>query len=231
MRVVSYNIRKSLGLDRRRDPARILDVLNEVDADIVFLQEVDRRIGSRVSTLSPTLLTSHTDYTPVDIAIRPHSIGWHGNAILVRKGLSVGRTWRIDLPVIEPRGAIAADIEVSGVRLRCVATHLGLLPGIRRRQVARIASALHTEPDDPPTIIAGDFNEWRNANSCVDLFGERFISTHPQPSFHSALPLAALDRIVISNDMHFDQSAVHRSDKSKVASDHLPLWADLILPV
>lgn len=230
MRVVSYNIRKSLGLDRRRNPARILDVLNEVDADVVFLQEVDRRIGSRVSTLAPSMLVSHTDYEVVDVSVRTHSIGWHGNAILVRKGIAVGKAWRIELPVLEPRGAVAADIEVAGVRVRCVATHLGLLPGIRRRQVASISTALHSEPGDPPTIIAGDFNEWRNSNSCVDLFGEGYVSTHPEPSFHSAVPIAALDRIIISKDIEFVHSSVHRSEKSKVASDHLPLWADLSLP-
>ena len=45
MRIVSYNIRKAVGLDRRRDPERILAILREVDADIVVLQEADRRLG------------------------------------------------------------------------------------------------------------------------------------------------------------------------------------------
>ena len=53
MRIVSYNIRKAVGLDRRRDPERILAILREVDADIVVLQEADRRLGRRSAALPP----------------------------------------------------------------------------------------------------------------------------------------------------------------------------------
>lgn len=230
MRVASYNIRKSVGLDRKRDPERILDVLNEINADVVFLQEVDRRIGERASTLSPELLEQHTDYQAADITIREHSLGWHGNAILVRKEMEFQKAWRIELPTLEPRGAIAADILVADTAVRCVATHLGLTARIRKAQIQKIANALHLEPDDPPTIIAGDFNEWRKSDIHMELFGERYKMIDPQPSFHSALPFVALDRIVISKDIEFVKSDVHRSKKSKIASDHLPIWADLTLP-
>ncbi|PCI05688.1 MAG: endonuclease [Hyphomicrobiales bacterium] len=230
MRVASYNIRKSVGLDRKRNPERILDVLNEINADVVFLQEVDRRIGERASTLSSELLAQHTDYHAADITIREHSLGWHGNAILVRKEIEFQKAWRIELPTLEPRGAIAADILVAGTTVRCVATHLGLIARIRKAQIKKIANALHLEPDDPPTIIAGDFNEWRKSDIHTELFGDGYKMIDPQPSFHSALPFAALDRIVISKDIEFLKSDVHRSKKSKVASDHLPIWADLKLP-
>jgi len=197
MRVASYNIRKSVGLDRKRDPERILDVLNEINADVVFLQEVDRRVGDRVSTLSPAMIKKHTDYKAADITIRPKSLGWHGNAILIRENLSFQKAWRIDIPTIEPRGAVAAEILVSGITVRCVATHLGLIARIRRAQIKKIASELDAEPDDKPTIIAGDFNEWRKSGRNIDLFGEGYKSFEPQPSFHSALPIAALDRIIV----------------------------------
>lgn len=229
IRVVSYNIRKSLGLDRRRNPLRILDVLKEVDADIVFLQEVDRRIGRRASTLKPEMLQAHTDYHAADVAIRSDSLGWHGNVLLVKNRVKFVKTWRIDLPTLEPRGAIAADIIIDDHLVRCVATHLALVAGVRRAQVNILSSALHDAEGDPPTIIAGDFNEWRKTNSCVDLFGESYRAATPTPSFHSALPVAALDRIVVSNDIAFLQAGVHQSKKSKIASDHLPLWADLRL--
>lgn len=230
MRVASYNIRKSVGLDRKRNPERILDVLNEINADVVFLQEVDRRIGERTSTLSPELLAQHTDYQAADINVREHSLGWHGNAILVRKEIEFQKVWRIELPTLEPRGAIAADILVADTTVRCVATHLGLMARIRKAQIQKIATALHLEPDDPPTIIAGDFNEWRKSDIHAELFGKRYKMIDPQPSFHSALPFVALDRIVISKDIKFLKSDVHSSKKSKIASDHLPIWADLILP-
>lgn len=230
MRVASYNIRKSVGLDRVRNPRRILDVLNEIDADIVFLQEVDRRVGDRETTVSPEMLARHTDYKAADVAIRERSIGWHGNAIFVRNSIDILTTSRIELPVAEPRGAVVADVDVDGLHLRCVATHLGLLKKHRKRQINTIANAMRQNEGDPPIIIAGDFNEWRKADSCLDLFGTDYNQVAPQPSFHSALPVAALDRIVVSKDIQLGESAVHRSKKSKVASDHLPLWTDLHLP-
>lgn len=230
MRVASYNIRKSVGLDRVRNPRRILDVLNEIDADIVFLQEIDRRVGDRETTVSAEMLAHHTDYKAADVAIRERSLGWHGNAIFVRNSIDILTTWRIELPVAEPRGAVVADVSVDGMPVRCVATHLGLLQRHRRRQVNTIADAMRQKEGDPPTIIAGDFNEWRKADSCLDLFGAEYNQVAPQPSFHSALPVAALDRIVVSKDIELGESAVHRSEKSKVASDHLPLWTDLRLP-
>ncbi|MGR3660286.1 MAG: endonuclease/exonuclease/phosphatase family protein [Paracoccaceae bacterium] len=231
IRVVSYNIRKSLGLDRQRKPARILDVLNEINADVVFLQEVDRRVGDRKSTLSESLLSAHSDYHAAEVSIREQSLGWHGNAILVRNNIDIRAAWRMELPVVEPRGAVVADIVVKGIALRCVGTHLGLLARSRRQQITAIAKALKSAPDSFPTIIAGDFNEWRKSDSATDLFGEGFSAIEPLPSFHSALPVAALDRIIISNDISEHKSSVHRSKKSKIASDHLPLWADLRLPL
>ena len=75
------------GTDRRRQPERILQILAEVDADIVALQEVDRRFGTRVSTLSAEAIVDHSDYLPVRFGIRQESLGWHGNVILVRKGI------------------------------------------------------------------------------------------------------------------------------------------------
>lgn len=140
MRVASYNIRKSVGLDRKRNPERILDVLNEINADVVFLQEVDRRIGERASTLSPEILEEYTDYQAADITVRKHSLGWHGNAILVRKEMKFQKAWRIELPTLEPRGAIAADILVADTTIRCVATHLGLTARIRKAQIQKIAN-------------------------------------------------------------------------------------------
>ena len=40
MRIVTYNVHKCRGLDRRVRPARIVSVLRDLDADIIALQEV-----------------------------------------------------------------------------------------------------------------------------------------------------------------------------------------------
>ncbi len=85
IKVASYNIRKAIGTDRQRRPERILSVLAELDADVVCLQEADRRIGSRLSAIPFDLIAHHSDYRPVPYEIRPGGLGWHGNAILIRR--------------------------------------------------------------------------------------------------------------------------------------------------
>jgi endonuclease/exonuclease/phosphatase family metal-dependent hydrolase len=83
--VASYNMRKAIGTDRRRRPERTLEVLNEVGADVVALQEADRRFGARHSAIPLHLIEEHSPYKPVPFQARAGSLGWHGNAILVRK--------------------------------------------------------------------------------------------------------------------------------------------------
>ena len=106
IRVASYNMRKAIGTDRRRRPERTLDVLNELDADVIALQEADRRFGSRASALPPRLIEEHSDYKPVELDARVSGIGWHGNALLVRKRIEVRERHLFHLPSLEPRGAL-----------------------------------------------------------------------------------------------------------------------------
>jgi len=136
IRVASYNIRKSVGLDRKRRPERIVEILNEINADVVALQEVDRRTGLRETTIPRAMIEAETDLKVVEIATRPDSIGWHGNAILVRKDAEVMVERRHDIPVLEPRGAISADILLNGQHLRIVGMHLALMRSYRRLQTA-----------------------------------------------------------------------------------------------
>ena len=109
IRVASYNMRKAIGTDRRRRPERTIEVLNELGADVIALQEADRRFGSRASAIPFAMLEAHSDYEPVEIDNRPGSVGWHGNALLVRKGLEVREHHLFRLPSLEPRGAVLAN--------------------------------------------------------------------------------------------------------------------------
>jgi endonuclease/exonuclease/phosphatase family metal-dependent hydrolase len=135
LKVVTYNIRKCLGTDRRRDPARVLAVLRELDADIVALQEADRRFGQRASAIPHHMFLENSDHVPVDLSGRPHGIGWHGNAILVRKGSEVRHAQPLPLPTLEPRDAVVAEVKVKGHALRIIGLHLDLSGLWRRRQI------------------------------------------------------------------------------------------------
>lgn len=218
MKVASYNIRKAMGTDRRRDPGRVLDVINGIEADVVVLQEADRRLGARPTALPLRLLEEHSDFIPVPLATSDVSLGWHGNAVLVRKDLGFDAPRRIDLPGLEPRGAVAVD--VSGITL--VGVHLGLMRRHRHLQLHALGAAL----DDRPTIVAGDFNEWSRAQG-LEPFEGRFHMHSPGRSFHANRPMAALDKIGHSGSLELRGAGVIETRLARRASDHLPVWAKI----
>jgi endonuclease/exonuclease/phosphatase family metal-dependent hydrolase len=117
LKVASYNIRKAVGADRRHNPERIMRVLAETGADIAVLQEADRRLGERPSAL-PAGLVEAAGWQVVPVATSRSGIGWHGNAILVSPRIDIIRGARLKLPMLEPRGAVLADLAISGQPLR-----------------------------------------------------------------------------------------------------------------
>ncbi len=221
-RIASYNIRKSVGLDYRRDPLRVLSVLAAMDADIVALQEVDRRFGKRISSLPRALIAQHTDLEVVDLALRPDSIGWHGNAILLRKGTAVVDAHTLALPGLEPRGAAVVDL----AGLRVVGLHLSLLRRDRQAQVARIAGFLAALPP-LPTLIMGDFNEWSRKSRNLTALGGQFKIHTPGHSFPTLKPMVGLDKIALSPELALERGGVHSCKAARRASDHMPIWADI----
>lgn len=227
--VASYNIRKGVGLDWRRQPERILDVLNEIDADIVALQEVDRRFGSRATALPLEVIEAKTGYHPLIFSTRPQSLGWHGNTILVRKGVEVLMQRRLVLPALEPRGAVLADISFGGEIVRVVGMHLGLMGHWRTRQARAVVAHLEALEARRPTVIMGDLNQWTLEGGCLANFARDHHVVTPGPSFHASHPTMALDRIIASHDLKVTACGVHRSEAAARASDHLPIWARVSL--
>jgi len=227
--VASYNIQKSIGTDFRRRPERILSVLGELDADVVALQEVDRRFGARVSSLSAEVLERETSYRPVRFGVRPGSLGWHGNVILVRKGVEVLSQRAITLPALEPRGAVSADLRVGDERVRVVGMHLGLVGLWRKRQAQAVLDALERLEEPLPTVMMGDLNEWSVEGGCLKRFAIDHHVGQPGPSFPSVRPVFGFDRIITSSELAIVASGVHGTERAKTASDHLPVWARLSL--
>lgn len=223
--VASYNIRKAIGTDRRRRPERTIEVLNELDADVVALQEADRRFGPRLSALPPHMIEEHSDYKPVPFEARSGSLGWHGNAILVRKSVEIVDHELVHLPSLEPRGAVLADVRVQGVELRVVGMHLDLSGLWRRRQAHAILSHLEARDGEPPSVLMGDLNEWSAHGGCLRDFAHNHRFAHCGKSFHSRRPIAQLDRIMVGDGLEIMESGAHRSLTARKASDHLPIWA------
>jgi endonuclease/exonuclease/phosphatase family metal-dependent hydrolase len=228
IKVASYNIRKALGTDRRRLPERIIDVLNEVDADVFALQEADRRFGVRHAVLPDRLLEMYSDYRAVEIPTRAESMGWHGNALLVRRGQADVHANVIHLPCLEPRGAVTAALDIGGIRIRMVGMHLDLSGLWRRRQATAVQHHIAmVDVHDPAhaVIVMGDTNEWTSNRGCLLDFSRHYQIASCGRSFHSRRQVAELDRIMWRDQLQLVDSGVHVSTLARRASDHLPVWA------
>lgn len=223
LRIATWNIRAGLGTDLRRDAGRVLAGIAELGADIVALQEADFRLGLRPSALPRDAIAERTGLVPMAIGRNAASLGWHGNALLVRPGFHLVGLERLDLPGIEPRGAVIADLD-GPVALRVVAVHLGLWRGSRRKQLDAIRDAVLRHPPRP-TLVMGDFNEY-SGRVGLGRLARSFRLMEAVPTYPSRLPRLALDRMAHSHDLDLQPIAWPR-EKGPQASDHLPLLAAL----
>lgn len=220
----SYNIHKAVGIDGRYDPERIMAVLREIDADVIALQEADRRFGSREAVLPRSLLDDH-HWQVVPAAIRPGSMGWHGNAMLVREGIDIVDVKRIAIPSLEPRGALYTHLSKDGFDFCAGGMHLDLSGILRRNQIAAVCRAMDATP--PPSVVMGDMNEWSRLRGALRAFGPDWTVLAPGGSFPSRRPFAMLDRIAHTPGWRCDRLHVHHSFLAARASDHLPVYAAL----
>jgi len=231
LRIATWNIRKGKGTDRRRDPARVLSVLAGMKADVVLLQEADFRLPPRPPALAREALRRQTGLVAVDFGTGRGdgrgSLGWHGNAILLREGIETIAARGHDLPGLEPRGLIEAELCIRGRTLRVIGVHLGLLRASRRMQLSALNRILAERPP-LPTLIAGDFNE-RSLSEGLGRIARRFRILSGGPTYHSRWPMFPLDRVAVTAEFDALGIAPLRTDATGQASDHLPLVADLRL--
>ena len=221
----SYNVHKCVGADRRFDPARTAAVIAEVGADVIALQEADKRFGDRAGLLDLAAIERSAGLVPVRITNGHSGHGWHGNLVLVREGAVTGLR-QIKLPGLEPRGALVVDVDLSMGKVRVVAAHLGLFRHSRLLQVeALLAQA--GETTDRPVVLMGDLNEWRlRRRSALQGFSKGFGPLGlGVPSFPAFFPVLALDRVLTRPHGLIEHIAAHESPLSRLASDHLPVRA------
>jgi endonuclease/exonuclease/phosphatase family metal-dependent hydrolase len=225
--VVSYNIHRGVGLDRRRDLDRIADVIDELTPDVVGLQEVIREAG-RAHADQAAYLAARLQMDLVMGETRAHGQGTFGNAVLTR--LPVLGSARCDLShgAREPRGCLRVDLAVDGASLHVFNCHFGLALRERRAQVDRLGRFIRDLGHCGPRVVMGDFNEWHRGPVTRQLRLEfsspmrRMRRTHP-----AVFPLFALDRIYWDVELEGETFHVHRSRLARVASDHLPVVARL----
>ncbi len=222
--LATYNIHKFVGRDRRRDPERTFQVLRELDADVIGIQEFDSRTHRRGAAVTVADLERETGYTAHVQPTRHNRDGYHGNLILARQNAHKVQRHNIGATEVEPRGMIEADFSVAGRTLRVAVTHLALWPPARARQAAKIVRQLQAPPNGM-MVLMGDLNEWLPFGGAGRVF-HRHFGAHSKPaSFPSIRPVVGFDQMWASPRGSLVSVAVHRSELADRASDHLPVKA------
>lgn len=222
-RIATYNVHRAVGADGRADPARIVRVVQELNADVVALQEVGFRPDEPGHFLD--LLQDATSMRVVEGVTLRDDRGHYGNALLSRLALREVR--RLDLTVRgrEPRSAIDVEVD-AGSPVQLLATHLGLRPFERRDQVRRLLRALETSPA-PVKVLLGDLNEWFLWGRPVRWLKRVFGETAALPTFPAKRPVLALDRLWVVPPSALVRLSVHDTPLARIASDHLPLVGEI----
>ena len=246
LKIATYNIHKGYSQFNRRFVLHALrERLRELDADIVFLQEVqgaDRRVKRRhqVAGAHPQHeFLAHESW--LHHAYGKNSVydsGHHGNAILSRYPIVKWDNQDISAHRSESRGVLHCEMAIPGSSqvLHSLCVHLGLFSRGRNQQMRDLIERVQREvPANAPLIIAGDFNDWRDHASRLMVkelnLQEAFEVRHGHlaRSYPCGFPLLRMDRIYVRG-LAVQQAEVHAHEPWSKISDHAALSATLILP-
>jgi phospholipase D1/2 len=228
LRVASYNVHGCRGGDGRRDVARIVRILREIDADVIGLQEVESRHG-RSDVDQAEKFAAALGMTCIEGPLLRHAQrGWFGNALLTRLEVKAVRRVVFDTHGGEARGAIVCALTADdGACWRVMTTHLDLRSRHRRRQFATLLDQLVPSPRHP-TVLMGDFNEWWSRSRGLATLREHAELPPAPPTFPAWLPALRLDRIALSGCRLRGELRRHVTPLTRRASDHLPIFADVV---
>jgi endonuclease/exonuclease/phosphatase family metal-dependent hydrolase len=223
--VATYNVHGCVGADGVENRERTLQVLRALDADVIALQELRWRPWDALHVLDE--FASRMGYTPLagPTLLRPD--GHYGNALLTRLPVAEVRPIDLSVPGREPRGALAAVLQSAGGPVTVVATHLGLAPAERRRQMRRLLALVHKAAR--PVVLLGDLNEWFLWGRPLRWLRRHFGRTPAPATYPARWPLFALDRIWVEPARMLERIEVLSAAPARAASDHLPLRAMLAL--
>jgi endonuclease/exonuclease/phosphatase family metal-dependent hydrolase len=225
VRLASYNVHRGIGRDRKCIPERILGVLREIDPDVIALQEVEAHDSG--GDMLEWLAGQTGLHAIAGTTLKRHD-GHYGNGMLTRYPVVEARLIDLSVHRCEPRGAIAADLDCEGHKLRVVATHLGLRPSERRQQVKQLLPLFSENPHDR-AVLMGDLNEWFLWGRPLRWLHKHFARTPALPTFPAIKPILSLDRLWAHPGTILKKLEVHDTRLARMASDHLPLVATLEL--
>ncbi len=230
LRVATYNIHRCRGLDGRTRPQRIAAVLRTIDADVVALQEVvgaGPHGGGHAEELG-AMLGMGWVMSPAR-ELRGHQFG---NAVLSRFPIMHHSEHDLSWKTCEPRRMQRVDVAVHGCTLHLYNVHLGTAILERRHQALRLASMVSDRHIAGPKLVLGDFNEWMRGLA-TKMLSERLNSVdlrnhlRRRRTYPGLFPILHLDHIYYAGRVEIVGIELPRTRQSLVASDHLPLVADV----
>lgn len=221
MRVATYNVHDCVGADGRYSPERIAEVLLELDAQVIALQEMTLdHAGDLLGSLEAT-----TRMRVLDGTLFERGTGGYGNVLLSQSRIVAQTRHELTVARREPRGALDARLEIGGDELRVCALHLGLARRERRHQIERLSGLLAN--GRVATVLLGDFNVWVGSWELRPLarLGFRHLKVRSFPTWGT--PILSLDRIFAVSPAVIRRCWRHASPLSRVASDHYPIVAEI----
>jgi endonuclease/exonuclease/phosphatase family metal-dependent hydrolase len=235
-RVVTYNVRRCVGLDRGQAPERIARVLRACAADVIGLQEIDivpGRFGNHLAVIAEALGMSAHFLPCIDLGIYQYGV-----ALLTARPSRLVRAARLPRAgKLEPRGAIWAAVEIGGREVQVVTTHLGLGGRERLQQAEALLGPDwlgHPECREP-RLLMGDLNAtpvsraYRRLAESPLRDAQTLLEGPPRCTFPNALPVLRIDHVWVGESIRVRAAHVPRDPLARVASDHLPLVVDFDL--
>jgi endonuclease/exonuclease/phosphatase family metal-dependent hydrolase len=231
LRVVTYNVHRCRGMDRRTKPARIAQVLAGIEADVIALQEVigPGLTGQGHAEELGALLGMGWVMAPAR-ELRRHQFG---NVVLSRFPIRDHSRFDLSWKTCEARNAQRVAVDLGHGRvLQVYNAHLGTALLERRYQAPRLAAWVDEPRLRDPKILVGDFNEW-GRGLVADVLAHRLESVDLFPflkrrrTYPGFFPVLHLDHIYYSGPVEVRHVHLHRTRLTLVASDHLPLVADV----
>ena len=231
LRVATYNIHRCRGMDRRTMPSRVADVIRELNADVVALQEV---IGAGPNGAGQAEeIGAALGMGWVMASVRHLRNHLFGNVVLSRFPIVHHSQYDLSWRTCEPRACQRVDLEIApGKTLHVYNVHLGTAVLERRYQAPRLASYVHDRRVTGPKIMLGDFNEWMRGlatKTLSSLFESIDIRAHlrRRRTYPGIFPVLHLDHIYYEGQVEVRKLSMPRTRLALMASDHLPLVADL----
>ncbi len=242
LRIMTYNVHSCIGMDGKIFPERTARVIAQYAPDIVALQELDVGTFRTNGVDQPHVIARYLDMKAHFLPTIHMEKGRYGNAILTRYPMRLIRAGKLPglsgKAHLEPRGAIWVALEVDGIEIQFITTHLGLWAKERRLQAeALLGSDWLSHADcSGPVILCGDFNALPFSSVCR-RFRDRlndaqlnFRNHRPKSTLFTRYPLARIDHVFLDFGIKVAGIEVPNTDITRVASDHLPLIVDVLIP-